>query len=67
MIWSVDLDDFRGTCTGEPYPLLTSIKEELKGYQVQGLEAASSNAYGTLGQALGKIVLCNPTSQDEAN
>ncbi|XP_028966665.1 probable chitinase 10 [Galendromus occidentalis] len=46
MIWSIDLDDFRGTCTGEPYPLLSAIREELKGYKVQGLEAAASIAYG---------------------
>ncbi|XP_022669699.1 probable chitinase 10 isoform X2 [Varroa jacobsoni] len=49
MIWSVDLDDFRGTCTGEPYPLLSAVRDELKGYTVQGLETASSINYGNLG------------------
>lgn len=46
---SVDLDDFRGTCTGEPYPLLTAVRDELKGYTVQGLKTAASIAYGAIG------------------
>lgn len=49
LIRSIDLDDFRGTCTGEPYPLLSAVREELKGYKVQGLEAAASIAYGSNG------------------
>lgn len=58
MIWSVDLDDFRGTCTGEAYPLLTAVRDELKGYQVQGLETAASIAYGSLGSNDPFEVLC---------
>lgn len=50
MVWSVDLDDFKGTCTGNSYPLLTAIKEELKGYKVANLEVASSNILNSYGQ-----------------
>ncbi|KAL3199531.1 hypothetical protein MRX96_013854 [Rhipicephalus microplus] len=50
MVWSVDLDDFKGSCTGQSYPLLTAIKEELKGYKVANLEVASSNVFNSYGQ-----------------
>lgn len=29
MFWSIDNDDFRGTCTGKPYPLIEAAKEAL--------------------------------------
>ncbi|KAK4337090.1 hypothetical protein RND71_044191 [Anisodus tanguticus] len=42
MIWSIDMDDFKGTCMGINYPLINSAKEELKGYKVPNLETQSS-------------------------
>lgn len=29
MVWTVDMDDFKGTCAGRPYPLIGVIGEEL--------------------------------------
>lgn len=29
MFWSLDNDDFRGTCTGRQYPLIEAAKEAL--------------------------------------
>lgn len=29
MFWSIDNDDFRGTCHGKPYPIIEAAKEEL--------------------------------------
>lgn len=34
MVWSVDLDDFRGYCGTGKFPLLKSMTKELEGYQV---------------------------------
>lgn len=34
MIWSVDLDDFRGHCGTGKYPLLKAMNKELEGYKV---------------------------------
>ena len=34
MVWSVDLDDFRGYCGTGKYPLIKSMKAELSGYTV---------------------------------
>ncbi|XP_023333989.1 probable chitinase 10 [Eurytemora carolleeae] len=34
MVWSVDLDDFRGYCGTGKYPLIKSMKNELKDYLV---------------------------------
>lgn len=27
MFWSIDNDDFRGTCHGKPYPIIEAAKE----------------------------------------
>ncbi len=35
MIWSVDMDDFRGHCGSGRYPLLTAIRQELEDYTVR--------------------------------
>ncbi|KAL7300198.1 hypothetical protein TKK_0007041 [Trichogramma kaykai] len=34
MIWSVDMDDFRGSCGAGKFPLITAMKKELEGYSV---------------------------------
>ena len=34
MIWSLDMDDFRGHCGYGKYPLTTAILEELETYNV---------------------------------
>lgn len=34
MVWSMDLDDFRGSCGGGKFPLIKSMKQELDGYRV---------------------------------
>lgn len=34
MLWSLDLDDFKGTSCGTKYPLLRTISTELEGYRV---------------------------------
>jgi len=35
MVWSVDLDDFRGYCGTGKYPLIKTMKAELKDYMVE--------------------------------
>ena len=35
MVWSVDLDDFRGYCGTGKYPLLKAMQKELDGYMVE--------------------------------
>lgn len=35
MIWSVDMDDFRGHCGTGKYPLINAMKQELAGYTVK--------------------------------
>lgn len=48
MIWSVDMDDFAGSCMGLRYPLIKSAKEELKGYYVPNLvESAQGSSIHT--------------------
>lgn len=35
MIWSVDMDDFRGSCGTGKYPLIKAMKKELSDYNVK--------------------------------
>ncbi|XP_063216325.1 probable chitinase 10 [Bacillus rossius redtenbacheri] len=35
MIWSADMDDFRGQCGTGKYPLLRAMRQELEGYSVK--------------------------------
>lgn len=35
MIWSVDMDDFRGSCGNGKYPLINAMRQELEGYKVK--------------------------------
>ncbi|CAD6241358.1 GSCOCG00002684001-RA-CDS [Cotesia congregata] len=35
MIWSVDMDDFRGSCGAGKYPLISAMKNELLNYSVK--------------------------------
>lgn len=59
MVWSIDMDDFRGSCMGSKYPLINAVKEELKGYKVANLEAQSSNIHNAYGQLIDKDeVIC---------
>lgn len=64
MIWSIALDDFKGTCTGKKFPLINTIKEELKGYTVAKLEAQSSNVHKTYGQAVEEVKTVNCNEED---
>lgn len=35
MVWSIDMDDFRGSCGTGKYPLITAMKQELGDYKVR--------------------------------
>lgn len=35
MIWSVDMDDFKGQCGSGKYPLINAMRQELDGYKVK--------------------------------
>ncbi|KAL1130578.1 hypothetical protein AAG570_011824, partial [Ranatra chinensis] len=52
MIWSIDMDDFRGVCGTGKFPLVNAMRQELEGYAVQleyqgPYEAPSSNGVYT--------------------
>ena len=35
MVWSIDMDDFRGTCGSGKFPLLNAMRSELEDYKVK--------------------------------
>lgn len=35
MVWSIDMDDFRGTCGSGKFPLLNAMRSELDDYKVK--------------------------------
>lgn len=35
MIWSIDMDDFRGSCGAGKYPLIKAMKKELQDYKIK--------------------------------
>lgn len=35
MIWSVDMDDFKGACGNSKFPLIKAMKKELQDYSVK--------------------------------
>ncbi|XP_043487176.1 probable chitinase 10 [Polistes fuscatus] len=35
MIWSIDMDDFRGSCGAGKYPLIKAMKKELSDYKIK--------------------------------
>lgn len=63
MIWSVDMDDFAGTCMGLRYPLIKSAKEELKGYYVPNLveSAQGSSIHPSIGLKDKEELQCEET------
>lgn len=62
MIWSIDMDDFSGSCMGLRYPLIKSAKEELKGYYVPNLaeSAQGSSLHSSVDVAKDELV-CEET------
>lgn len=55
MIWSIDMDDFSGSCMGQKFPLINSAKDELKGYYVDNLDETGNDNSASLGGKSGKI------------
>lgn len=52
MIWSIDMDDFRGQCGSGKYPLINAMRQELENYTVKldydgPYEASSPNGVYT--------------------
>ncbi|KAI9589655.1 hypothetical protein GQX74_007823 [Glossina fuscipes] len=44
MFWSIDNDDFRGTCTGKPYPLIEAAKESMFDAMGLGINEVSKSS-----------------------
>lgn len=55
MIWSIDMDDFSGSCMGQKFPLINSAKDELKGYYVDNLDETGNDNSASLGGKSGKM------------
>lgn len=73
MIWSVDMDDFKGTCGAGKYPLIKAMKKELLDYSVK-LEFegpyesySKSGKYTTKDRELPKIIKSYKVISDECN
>ncbi|XP_027204331.1 chitinase 7 isoform X2 [Dermatophagoides pteronyssinus] len=47
MIWSIDMDDFSGSCMGQKFPLINAAKNDLKGYYVENLDEITANTLST--------------------
>lgn len=51
MIWSMDMDDFRGQCGSGKYPLINAMRQELEGYKVKlEFEGPYENTISASGQ-----------------
>lgn len=64
MVWSVDMDDFRGNCgAGTKYPLLNAMSEALQNYSVpltyEGPYEHKRNLDGTIAKKDPTVVTCD--------
>lgn len=66
MIWSIDMDDFRGVCGNGKFPLVNAMKTELEDYSVK-LEyqgpyegTHTGGAYTTKDRKLYIFIFCFP-------
>lgn len=50
MIWSVDMDDFRGQCGSGKFPLINAMKQELDGYKVKLDYSGPYESHNPVGQ-----------------
>lgn len=62
MIWSVDMDDFRGNCGTDKYPLLNSLTETLSNYTVaqtyEGPYENTGTLHGTSAKKDPNVITC---------
>lgn len=62
MIWSVDMDDFRGNCGNGKYPLISSVKQALANYTVaqtyEGPYENTGTLEGTSAKRDPNVVVC---------